>query len=221
MDFQIVKNPMSILEVQMHRGEMITAEAGALVFMKGNVEIKTRTRGGFLKGLKMKAMGGESFYVNNYVANDESCTIGLTGPPIGDIVHLQVNPGNGYILQSGSYLASSSDVELDTQWQGFKKGIFGSDLHMLKATGTGDVFANAYGGIINKQLDTGEKMILDNYHIVALSENANYNVRKLGGFKTTLLGGEGLVTEITGPGFVYFQTKNLADLKSLVAPKGK
>jgi uncharacterized protein (AIM24 family) len=30
---------------------------------------------------------------------------------------------------------------------------------------------------------------------------------KFGGLKTTILGGEGLVTEITGPGSVYFQTK--------------
>ncbi|MFL6323772.1 MAG: AIM24 family protein [Nitrososphaeraceae archaeon] len=34
---------------------------------------------------------------------------------------------------------------------------------------------------------------------------------KFGGLKTTILGGEGLVTEITGPGSVYFQTKNISD----------
>jgi uncharacterized protein (AIM24 family) len=34
---------------------------------------------------------------------------------------------------------------------------------------------------------------------------------KFGGLKTTILGGEGLVTEITGPGSVYFQTKNIED----------
>jgi uncharacterized protein (AIM24 family) len=36
-------------------------------------------------------------------------------------------------------------------------------------------------------------------------------VMKFGGLKTTILGGEGLVTEITGPGSVYFQTKNIED----------
>ena len=29
--------------------------------------------------------------------------------------------------------------------------------------------------------------------------------------QTTILGGEGLVTEIIGPGSVYFQTKNIED----------
>ncbi|WKT57792.1 AIM24 family protein [Candidatus Nitrosotenuis chungbukensis] len=47
MQFQILKNPMSILEVHMGKGEIITAEAGALVFMKGSIEVKTKMRGGF------------------------------------------------------------------------------------------------------------------------------------------------------------------------------
>jgi uncharacterized protein (AIM24 family) len=65
--------------------------------------------------------------------------------------------------------------------------------------------------IIQEDLQDNEKMILDNHHLVALSENSNYRVMKFGGLKTTILGGEGLVTEITGPGSVYFQTKNIDD----------
>ena len=50
------------------------------------------------------------------------------------------------------------------------------------------LFVNAYEGIIQKNLGDNEKIILDNHHLV-----------------------EGLVTEITGPGSVYFQTKNIED----------
>jgi uncharacterized protein (AIM24 family) len=105
---------------------------------------------------------------------------------------------------------------LDTQWQGFTKGLFGSEFFMLKATGQGDLFVNAYGGIISKELAAGEKMTIDNYHLVALSEQCSYNVIKVGGLKTTILGGEGLATEITGPGIVYFQTKNLREFIDLL-----
>jgi uncharacterized protein (TIGR00266 family) len=216
MKYDIIKDPMSMLEVQMNNGESITAEAGALVYMKGNIVIKTRMRGGFLKSLKVMALGGESFFVNDYVAQEDGCTLGLTGPPVGDVVQIPVSNGNGYIVQSGSYIASTAGVDIDTKWQGFTKGVFGSELFMLKVTGTGDVFVNAYGGIIHKQLANGEKLVLDNYHLVALSENANYKVTKLQGMKTTILGGEGLVTEITGPGSVYFQTKNLKELIDLL-----
>jgi uncharacterized protein (AIM24 family) len=44
---------------------------------------------------------------------------------------------------------------------------------------------------------------------VAFSDACNYKVTKFGGLKETLLGGEGLVTNITGPGDIYIQTKNL------------
>lgn len=200
----------------MSDGERLTAESGAMVYMKGNLEIKTRTReGGFFKKIKVTALGGESFFVNDFIAHGE-CSIGLTGPPIGDIVRLDVNPGNGYIVQSGSYVASTQGVQLDTQWQGFTKGLFGSEFFMLKATGQGDLFVNAYGGIVGKELMPGEKMTIDNYHLVALSEQSTYNVIKVGGMKTTILGGEGLATEITGPGLVYFQTKNLREFIDLL-----
>jgi len=216
MHFEILKEPMAILDVQLEPGEKITAESGAMVYMKGDIEIKTRTReGGLLKKLKVTALGGESFFVNDYIARSES-SIGLTGPPLGDIIHLDIVPGGGFIVQSGSYVASTQGVLIDTQWQGFSKGLFGSEFFMLKANGQGDLFLNAYGGIINKQLAAGEKMTLDNYHLVALSEKANYRVIKVGGMKTTILGGEGLATEVTGPGSLYFQTKNIREFIDLL-----
>lgn len=208
---------MGILQAYLENGESITAEAGALVFMKGNIEIKTKLRqGGLLKNLKVTFLGNESFFVNEYVANGNGCIIGLTGPPVGDIVEIPVTPNSGVIVQSGSYIASTPGIDIDTKWQGFTKGIFGSELFMLKLTGNGKVFCNAYGGIIQKELANGEKMILDNYHLVALTENTNYTVTKFGGLKNTILGGEGLVTEIIGPGTVYFQTKNLKELIDLL-----
>ncbi|HXV46409.1 MAG TPA: TIGR00266 family protein [Nitrososphaera sp.] len=216
MQYQILKEPMAILEIKMGSGEKITAESGAMVYMKGDIEIKTRTReGGFLKKIKVTALGGESFFVNDYVARG-NCSIGLTGPPLGDIVRLDVKPGSGFIVQSGSYVASTSGVLLDTQWQGFTKGLFGSEFFMLKATGQGDLFLNAYGGIIHKQLAADEKMTIDNYHLVALSDEATYRVTKVGGMKTTVLGGEGLATEVTGPGSLYFQTKNIREFIDLL-----
>jgi uncharacterized protein (TIGR00266 family) len=216
MQYQILKEPMALLDVQLSAGEKITAESGAMVYIKGDVEIKTRTReGGFLKKLKVTALGGESFFVNDYVARGNA-SIGLTGPPLGDIIRIEIQPSSGFIVQSGSYVASTSGVMLDTQWQGFTKGLFGSEFFMLKATGQGEIFLNAYGGIIERRTEKDERLLLDNYHLVALSESAIYKVIKVGGMKTTILGGEGLATEIIGPATVYFQTKNIREFIDLL-----
>jgi uncharacterized protein (AIM24 family) len=66
-------------------------------------------------------LGGQSFFVNSYVAHEDNCFIGLTGPPIGDIVKISINASNGLIVRSESYIASSTGVMLDTEWQGFKR----------------------------------------------------------------------------------------------------
>lgn len=219
MEFQILKNPMSILEVNLNKDESITAEAGALVFLQGEIQIDTKMRSGILKAVKVSLLGNESFFVNKYTAKHDGCVLGFTGPPVGDIVEISINNNSGFIVQSGSYIASTPGVEIDTKWQGFTKGVFGSELFMLKATGEGKVFCNAYGGIIQKNILSGETFILDNYHLVALSIDSDYQVTKFGGLKNTILGGEGLVTKISGPATIYFQTKNLKELIDLLGVK--
>ena len=50
MKYLVTKEPMAMLEIELAKDEQITAEAGSMVFMKGDVEIKTRTqKGGSLK----------------------------------------------------------------------------------------------------------------------------------------------------------------------------
>jgi len=217
LEYEIVKNPMGLIQFTMNKGEKIIAEAAAMVYIRGNIETETRMRkGGFLKSLKAAAFGGESFFVNEFTAQEDNCKLGLTGNMLGDIEVIKVD--QEFILNSGAFVGSTSELTLDTKWQGFTKGIFGTNMFMLKTVGTGDIFVNAWGGILKTELKAGEKMILDNYQLVALSSTADYRVTKHGGFKTTLFGGEALVMEITGPGTVYFQTKNLMEFVRALIP---
>ncbi len=217
MDYEIIKNPMGLIQFSMNKGDKVTAEAAAMVFMRGDIETVTRMRkGGFFKSLKAAALGGESFFVNDFIANTDNCSLGLTGNTLGDIEVIHVD--EEFIVQSGAFVGSTGGLTLDTKWQGFTKGIFGSNLFMLKTVGTGDMFVNAWGGIIKKELKDGEKMILDNYQLVALSSRASYRVTKHGGFKTTLFGGEALVIEIVGPGTVYLQTKSIMEFVRAIIP---
>jgi len=217
LKYEIMKNPMGLIEFTLNHGEKVTAESAAMVFMRGDIITETRMRkGGFLKSLKAAALGGESFFVNEFIAQEDGCTLGLTGNMLGDIEVIPVT--DEFIVQSGAFVGSSGDLTLDTKWQGFTKGIFGSNLFMLKTVGTGDMFVNAWGGIIKKELASGEKMILDNYQLVALSATADYRVTKHGSLKTTLFGGDALVIEIIGPGTIYLQTKNIMEFARALIP---
>ena len=217
MNHEILKNPTGLIEFTLNRSERVTAEAAAMVYIQGDIETETRMRkGGFLKSLKAAALGGESFFVNEFIAHDDNCKLGLTGNMLGDIEVIPVS--DEFIVQSGAFVCSTGDLTLDTQWQGFSKGIFGSNLFMLKTVGSGEMFVNAWGGIIKKDLESGQKMIVDNYQLVALSSSAEYRVTKHGSLKTTLFGGEALVIEITGPGTVYLQTKNIMEFTRAIIP---
>jgi uncharacterized protein (TIGR00266 family) len=227
MKYEIKYKPSySMLVVDLKKGEKITAEAGAMTYMDPTVDAHTRKREKSLLGsLGLAIIGGQSFWVNDYTATGDSGEVAFVSAPIGDIETLEVNPSQGYIIQKTAYIASTENVDLDVKWEGFTKGLFGQGLFMIKVTGDGILFINTFGAVDKHTLRAGQTMIVDNFHLVAFSDTCNYKVTKFGGLKETLLGGEGLVTQITGPGDVYIQTKNLREfvdwLWTLLEPRVK
>ena len=225
MKYEIKYKPSySMLVVTLDPGEKITAESGAMTYMNPNIEAHTRKREKSLLGsLGLSILGRQSFWVNDYTASGDQGEVAFVSAPIGDIETLEVTPDQGYIIQKSAYIASTESVDLDIKWEGFTKGLFGQGLFMIKAKGNGKLFINTFGAIDKHTLKPGQTMIVDNFHLVAFSSTCNYKVTKFGGLKETLLGGEGLVTQITGPGDVYIQTKNLREfvewLWTLISPK--
>jgi uncharacterized protein (TIGR00266 family) len=225
MKYEIKYKPSyAMLVVNLEPGEIITAESGAMTYMDPTIEAHTRKREKSLLGsLGLSIIGGQSFWVNDYTATNAPGEAAFVSAPVGDIATLEVKPNQGYIIQKSAYIASTDTVDLDVKWEGFTKGLFGQGLFMLKAAGNGLLFINTFGAIDTHTLKPGQTMIVDNFHLVGFSDTCSYKVTKFGGLKETLLGGEGLVTQITGPGEVYIQTKNLREfvewLWTLLEPK--
>jgi len=218
------KPSYSMLVVTLEPGEKITAESGAMTYMDPNIEAHTRKREKSLFGsIALSILGRQSFWVNDYTASRDQGEVAFVSAPIGDIETLEVKPNQGYVIQKAAYIASTENVDLDVKWEGFRKGLFGQGLFMIKVTGNGKLFINTFGAIDKHALKPRQTMIVDNFHLVAFSDTCNYKVTKFGGLKETLLGGEGLVTRITGPGDVYIQTKNLREfvdwLWTLIEPR--
>ncbi len=225
MKYDIKYKPSySMLVVNLEQGEKIIAESGALTYMDPNIEVHTRKREkSFLGSLSLAIFGRQSFWVNEYTASKGPGEVAFVSAPVGDIETLEVKPDQGYVIQKAAYIASTENVDLDVKWEGFTKGLFGQGLFMIKAKGDGTLFINTFGAIDKHTLKPGQTLIVDNFHLVAFSDTCNYKVTKFGGLKETLLGGEGLVTRITGPGDVYIQTKNLREfvewLWTLIEPR--
>jgi uncharacterized protein (TIGR00266 family) len=213
MKYEIKYKPSySMLVVTIEQGETITAESGAMTYMDPNIEVHTRKREkSFLGSLSLAIVGRQSFWVNDYTATQGQGEAGFVSAPVGDIEMLEIKPGQGYVIQKSAYVASTQDVDLDIKWEGFTKGLFGQGLFMIKVKGNGSLFINTFGAIDKHTLKPGQTLTVDNFHLVAFSDTCTYKVTKFGGLKETILGGEGLVTQITGPGDIYIQTKNLKE----------
>jgi uncharacterized protein (TIGR00266 family) len=215
-----------MLVASLEQGESITAEAGAMTYMDPSIEVRTRKREKSLLGsLGLSLIGGQSFWVTDYTAATGPGEAAFVSAPVGDIEKLEIKPGLGYIIQKSAYIASTQGIDLDVKWEGFTKGLFGQGLFMLRATGNGQLFINTFGAIDVHTLQHGQTLIVDNFHLVGFSETCRYKVTRFGGLKETLLSGEGLVTQITGPGEVHIQTKNLKEfvdwLWTLLEPRVK
>ena len=213
MKFEIKYQPSySMLEVELEKDERITGESGSLTYMSPNIDVDARTREKSLIGsLKTSLLGGQSLFVTDFTSMDGPGKVALVAAPIGDIIKLDITPENGYIIQRSAYLASTQNIDLDVRWEGFTRGLFGQGIFMVKATGNGDLFINSFGALDKHVLESGEQLVVDNFHLVAFSNTCEYEVRKFGTWKDTLFSGEGFVTYIEGPGDVYIQTKNLRE----------
>ncbi len=195
--------------IRLGAGESVKVEAGAMAAMSGGVEIQTASQGGLLGGLK-RSLGGESFFINTFTAASGG-EVSVAAKLPGDLIHLPL-AGGAMFVQSGSWVASEPGIEVDTKWGGAKTFFSGEGLFLLRCSGAGDMLVSSYGAIIERQLQPGEVYTVDTGHIVAFDEGVTYAVRKAGSWKSTLLGGEGLVTDFTGPGRLLMQTRSPQDL---------
>ncbi len=218
MKYEILHRPSYALgRIELASGEQLQAEAGAMVSMSSGIKIDTGMRGGLLGGLKRSVLGGESFFINTFTAELSGEVTIAPGLP-GDIQALELT-GGSVMVQSGSFLAATMDVEVDTSWRGAEGFFSGEGLILLRCSGHGLLFLSSYGAIHLKELGVGEEYTVDTGHMVAFDDTVKYDVGRSGSWKTTILSGEGLVCKLEGPGRFYMQTRSQDAFLSWLVPQ--
>jgi uncharacterized protein (TIGR00266 family) len=219
MQTEILYRPSySLAKVTLSPNEKIRTEAGAMVSMSADLAVETQARGGLLSSLARTVLGGESFFLNTYTASGGGGEITLAPTLPGDIMVLPMT-GATMLVQSGSFLACSDGVEMDTKWGGAKTFFSGEGLFMLRISGSGTLILSSYGAIHEVKLGQGQRYIVDTTHLVAFDQTIGYQVKTIGGIKSTLFSGEGLVVELSGPGTVLLQTRSEQAFLSWLIPK--
>lgn len=197
-------------EITLPPGGTVRVEAGAMAMTRGDITMATSTQGGFMKGLR-RSLGGESFFVNDF-SSTRGGVVAVAAALPGDMTQVSLDGSGSLLVQSGSWIASDATIDVDSKWGGGKSFFSGEGLILLRCSGRGDLLVSSYGAIRSATLAAGESITLDTGHVVAFDETVQYKVRKAGNWKSTILGGEGLVTDFTGPGRVWLQTRSSSDL---------
>ncbi|MCS7179354.1 MAG: TIGR00266 family protein [Anaerolineae bacterium] len=219
MDVQILYRPSySLGIIRLGPNEEIRVESGAMVSMSQGVTVETKAAGGILKSLARSVLAGESFFQNTFRAPATGGEVTVAPALPGDLFLVELH-NESLMVQSGAYVASEMSIQLDTKWGGAKTFFASEGLIMLRASGTGKLLLSSFGAIHEIPLGAGETYTVDTGHLVAFTEGIGFRVRRAGGLKSTIFGGEGLVVDLTGPGRVLMQTRSTDAFLSWLVPK--
>ncbi len=215
MDLQIDGNPdYGQLRVHLGPGETFLAEGGSMSWMDVGMNVRARLMGGFLRALIRKITGGESLFVGEYSC-DRGGEVAFSPARPGTVMQRTMT-GDSITLTGGSFFACTPGIELSTKFGGLRSVFSGEGLFFMECSGTGELFFNSFGSIIEKEIDGS--FVVDTGHVVAWEPGLSYTIRGMGGLKSTVLSGEGLVMEFSGRGKLYLQTRTMGGIASWLTP---
>ena len=195
--FQIIRKEGLKMVKATIEDETIRAEAGALHYMIGDIELTTSmpSAKGFLKSL----VTSESVFKPSYRGTGDI----FFGPPIfGEYHQLELNE-EAWILDKGAYVCSDGTVEAGSFRNKAITGLVGGEgFFQTKVEGTGKVILQAPGEIEIHDL-ANQTLTVDGSFAVARQAHLDYSVQKAAkGIFSSMASGEGLVNVIRGTGRV-------------------
>ena len=214
MKYEIQGDTLPVVICTLENGESMINEGGSMSWMSPNMHMETTSNGGAGKAIG-RMFAGERLFQNVYTAQGGQGMIAFASSFPGSIKPFEIAPGREIVLQKSAFLAGEATVELSVHFN--KKlgaGLFGGEGFILqKVSGSGVVFAEFDGHVVEYDLAAGQQLVVDTGHLAAMDSTCSMDVQTVKGVKNVLFGGEGLfLTNITGPGRVWLQTMPLSNV---------
>jgi len=220
IDYLITGDDLQFVEVELDPGEMVVAEAGAMMYMTAGIQMETKFGDPSARdtGLldKVFAAGkrvltGESLFMTTFTSQGPGKQqAAFAAPYPGKIVPMDLSQLGGELLcQKNSFLCAARGVSIGIAFtKRLGVGLFGGEGFILqRLTGDGLAFVHAGGTLYRRQLARGEMLKVDTGCIVAFQPSVEYDIQFVGGIKNTLFGGEGLFfATLRGPGEIWLQS---------------
>ena len=216
MEYKIIGQTVPVVEMKLNRGETVYTQSGGMAYQTEGLTMTTNARGGFMQSLG-RAFTGESIFMANYIAEQDGVSIGFASTVPGSVMPININSlPNGLVFQKGAFLCAENTVETKVEFtKKISAGLFGGEGFILqKATGSGMLFLEIDGDVIEKVLKPGEVLKISSGNVVAFDSSVSYQIEVVKGLKNIFLGGEGLfLTKLVGPGRIVLQSQTLETLQ--------
>jgi uncharacterized protein (TIGR00266 family) len=220
IDYEIFGEEMQFVEVTLDPGEMVIAEAGAMMYMTEGIQMETvlgdpsQPQQGLLSKVVSagkRLLTGESLFLTTFTNKAHRReVVAFASPYPGKIVPLHLDQLGGEILcQKDAFLCGARGVQVSIAFQKrIGVALFGGEGFILqRLAGDGLALVHAGGTLVEKLLAPGETIRLDTGCLVAMQPSVHYDIAFVGGIKNAVFGGEGLfLATLNGPGRVWLQS---------------
>jgi uncharacterized protein (TIGR00266 family) len=219
VDYEIKGHDVQLVEVTLDPGETVIAEAGAMIYMEDGIRFETKMGDGanpdqgvvgklFSAGKRM--ITGETVFMTHFTNEREGrSSVAFSAPVPGSVVAVNLAEiGGELICQRDAFLCAARGTKIGIAFsKKLGSGFFGGEGFILqRLTGDGMAFVHAGGTMVRKELNN-ESLRLDTGCLVAMTPDIDYDIELVGGLKSMLFGGEGLVlASLQGTGSVWIQS---------------
>jgi uncharacterized protein (TIGR00266 family) len=234
IDYRLIGDDLQAVVITLDPGEMVIAEAGAMMYMQDGIVMNTTLdpngAGGGLMGKLFagakRALSGNTFFVTTFAnAANRRQDVAFSSHFPGKIQAVDLRDWGGTIIaQKDAFLCAARGANVSIAFtRRIGAGFFGGEGFILqRIDGDGLAFLHASGHLEEMRLQAGETLRVDTGCLVAMDASVDYDIQMVPGVKTALFGGEGLFfARLQGPGRVMLQTmpfSRLADRILAAAP---
>ena len=187
------------------RDSRARVEPGAMYYMKGRLEMKASSGGGFLKGLSRKMLSGESYFVNEIHGSGEI----YLEPTFGHfLLHRVEKNERALVVDKGLFFAGTSGLDISAAVQkNVSSALLGGEglfQTQIKGQGIAVLYSPVPSSEISKLNLNDEKLSIDGNFALMRTEGINFRAEKSSkSWISTSVSGEGLLQTFEGTGTVW------------------
>ncbi|KAL9265599.1 hypothetical protein AKJ16_DCAP10574 [Drosera capensis] len=219
--FQILGEEAQIVQIMLKSQEKVTARPGSMCYTSGSIQMENVYLPEQEVGVWQWLFGKTVTSIVFLNSGSSDGYVGITAPTLARILPIDLATFGGELLcQPDAFLCSVNDVKVShTTEPRPRNAVVGvRGLLRQKLSGQGLAFIIGGGSVVQKNLEVGEAVAVDESCIIALTTTVNVQVKYNTPIRRAVFGGDNQVTAVlTGPGIVFIQSLPFQKLSQRVA----